>query len=622
MILLSDETAGKLLQDYDAVRQREVQLVTQLIDILPKIDNLDQRWLNQLRDAMFHADHPYMMVFVGPFNSGKSSLINAIVGRADLLRIGPTPLTEQVSILRYGEDAQPIEGMNRVQTVFSPSPLLKKVSFVDTPGLDSVFREHDETTEKFLHRADIILLVMLSTQAMTQSNLDTLQHFKQYGKKVIIVVNQCDLLSEEEVQEVQAYVTQQSHNKLGFTPDVWMVSARWGSQAQAVVPRDEVLWAKSNLGNVENYIEKQLGDSNRLRQKLQTPLQIAQNAHQAAVETVKTNQQTYDEYRLIGENISRQVEQQKADQLQAVRETNTQIEQRFTQTSDRAKAALQELFALGGVLKLTGRGLLEATFVGSLVRRGKPLGMVTQAFEQHKVQEPLAELRSLTDRLAPRLEGQDIKDMNDLAVYAQRESARMSDDMRGKMIGTVQVPASYDRSATLRLHETLEPIEQEANAGLMQRLEREQRNALIYLGLWQAICLILLVGLLRMWSVVANTNESPIEFVLLVMVLLASLTGFAAVPLRGQAIYTDYKRRLLALQARYLEVITKATDDQLATSLRLRQDTVRPLTQLIEAQASVQGKQLSLLQQTEQNVVKLEADVNALGKRRILGMTF
>jgi small GTP-binding protein len=305
--LLSEELSVRLLQDYDAVRQREVELVTHLMDILPRIDNLDQQWLNQLRDAMFHADHPYMMVFVGPFNSGKSSLINALVGRENLLKIGPTPVTDKVSILRYGEDVQPIEAMNRVQTVFYPAPLLKKVSLVDTPGLDSVFHEHEETTQKFLHRADIILLVMLATQAMTSSNLEYLKRFKQYGQKVILVVNQIDLLNEEEQQKVKQYVSDHSKDRLGFAPEVWMVSAKWGLEAQAQTPRDEALWERSNLGVFEAFVERQLNDANRLRQKLQTPLQIAKNAHQAAVETVKTNQERYDSYRLIGENIERQL---------------------------------------------------------------------------------------------------------------------------------------------------------------------------------------------------------------------------------------------------------------------------------------------------------------------------
>ncbi len=618
---MAEELSVKLLQDYDAVRQREVELVTHLMDILPRIDNLDQQWLNQLRDAMFHADHPYMMVFVGPFNSGKSSLINALIGRENLLKVGPTPVTDQVSILRYGEDTQPIEAMNRVQTVFYPAPLLKKVSFVDTPGLDSVFREHEDTTQKFLHRADIILLVMLATQAMTSSNLEYLQRFKQYGKKVILVVNQIDLLTEEEQQKVKQYVSEQSKDRLGFAPEVWMVSAKWGLEAQASEPRDEALWQRSNLGVVEAFVEKQLNDSSRLRQKLQTPLQIAQNAHQAAVETVKTNQQRYDEYRLINENIERQLEQQKNDQRRVIRETNAEVEERFRQASKRARAALDELFRLSTVLGLTWRGLLEATFIGRILRGGKPSHLVHDAFQQHKVHEPLTELKMVSDRLPRQLEGQDMKDMTDLAAYAQREVRRMPQDMQDKLIGTIQVPVSYDRSATLNLREKLEPIEQEALVKLTDVVEREQRTAMIYLALWQLICGVLLVALIALWGQIATTNEAPIEFVLLAMLIIVSLIGFVTVPLRGRWIHRQYHQQLLKLQARYIETLTEAADAQLATGMQLRQSTVRPLMQLIEAQASVQGKQLTQLQQAEQNVIKLEADVNALGKRRILGVT-
>jgi small GTP-binding protein len=619
--LLSEELSVRLLQDYDAVRQREVELVTHLMDILPRIDNLDQQWLNQLRDAMFHADHPYMMVFVGPFNSGKSSLINALVGRENLLKIGPTPVTDKVSILRYGEDVQPIEAMNRVQTVFYPAPLLKKVSLVDTPGLDSVFHEHEETTQKFLHRADIILLVMLATQVMTSSNLEYLKRFKQYGQKVILVVNQIDLLTEEEQQKVKQYVSDHSKDRLGFAPEVWMVSAKWGLEAQAQTPRDEALWERSNLGVFEAFVERQLNDANRLRQKLQTPLQIAKNAHQAAVETVKTNQERYDSYRLIGENIERQLEQQKNDQLRMIRETNAEIEARFKETSKRARRALNDLFRLSAVLEFLGRGLLEATFVGRVLRGGKPSRRVHEAFQRHRVYEPLNELKVVSDRLPARLEGQDMKDMQDLAAYAQREVMRMPQDMQDKLIGTIQVPMSYDRTPTLRMREELEPLEQEAIVTLTDAVEQRHRAAMIYLVLWQLICAVLLVALIVLWGQIAATNEAPIEFVLLASLIIVSLIGFVTVPLRGRWIHHWYHQELLGIQARYIEAITKAADAQLATSMQLRQSTVRPLTQLIEAQASVQGKQLTQLQQAEQSVLKLDADVNALGKRRLLGLT-
>ncbi len=618
---MSEEvTPSKLLQDYDVVRRKEVELMTNLIDILPKIDNLDQTWLNQLRDAMFHADHPYMMVFVGPFNSGKSSLINALVNKPDLLKMGPTPVTDQISILRYGDDSLDTGAMSAVNTVFSSSPLLHKVSFVDTPGLESVFKEHDETTEKFLHRADIILLVMLATQAMTQSNVEYLQQFKHFGKKVVIVINQCDLLTDEERVAVRRYVVEQSKDKLGFIPDVWMMSAKWGAEAQQSTPRDEELWAKSGLQQIEQFVENQLGDGNRLRQKLQTPLQIAQNAHQAAVNMVKTNQQTYDQYRNITENVERQLSQQKADQQRVIRESSADIETRFKTASERARVALRDHFSLANVLRLTWNGVLEVTFLGWILRGGKPPRTIKEAFKHHKVNESLTELPAVSDRLPARLEGQDMKDLVDLATYARREVEGMKAEMRGKMIGTITSPATYDRSATAKLRDDLEPLEKEAQVEQTEHVERVQRNSIIYLALWQIICLILLIGLITLWGSIATTNDPAIEFVLLAALIIASLLGFAFIPLQGRLMHRDYKYRMSAIQERYLAILNKAADAQLESSMRLRRDTVSPLTRLIEAQATIQDKQLTQLKNAEQTVLKLESDLNALGKRRIFGL--
>src|SRR5688572_15683595 len=182
---------------------------------------------------MFHADHPYLMVLVGAFNSGKSSIINALLGAEDFLKIGPIPTTDRISILRWGEEPQNMGTAGGVDTVFYPSPLLRKVSLVDTPGLESIFKEHEATTRKFLHRADVVLLTMLATQAMTQSNVDVLKMFKEYGKKVILVITQVDLLSDEERATVQKYVSDQSKDKLGFEPEVWLISSKLGLEARA-----------------------------------------------------------------------------------------------------------------------------------------------------------------------------------------------------------------------------------------------------------------------------------------------------------------------------------------------------------------------------------------------------
>ena len=226
----TDKQDTKLAVDYETIRRKEHEVITDLLDVLPRIETVGEDRITQVRDALFHADNPFLMVFVGPFSSGKSSILNALLSR-DLLRVGPTPTTDRITILRWGEDSERMSSGGDVDTVFHPSPLLKKVSFVDTPGTESIFREHEQTTRKFLHRSDVVFMVLPSMQAMSAKNLEVLQELKQYGKNIIILINQSDLLDDEQVDDVRQYVQEQSQSRLGYKPDVWFVSAKYGLAA-------------------------------------------------------------------------------------------------------------------------------------------------------------------------------------------------------------------------------------------------------------------------------------------------------------------------------------------------------------------------------------------------------
>lgn len=610
----------KLIQDYEAVRRSEYELITNMLDVLPRIDNIGEERIGQVRDAMFHADHPYLMVLVGPFSSGKSSIINALLGEEDFLKIGPVPTTDRISILRWGEDAQNMGTAGGVDTVFYPSPLLRKVSFVDTPGLESIFQEHEETTRQFLHRADVVLLVMLATQAMSQRNLDYLKTFKEYGKKVIIVISQSDLITDEEQATVKQYVTEQSRDNLGFEPEVWMVSAKKALQAQEGGVLNEELWKASGLDKIENYVNKQLSDADRLRQKLQTPLQIVQTVHQGAVEAVRSNQSTFDRYRNITDNVNQQLAAQKREQEKTVRDVNSEIEARFRQTGERSADAILEIFQFTRAFSSLGRGMMELFGLARLLRRDTTPTYMEGVFKRYNVFEPIEEIPDESAKLAPRLEGQDMQDLDDLVKYGRKEIDNLPQDMQEKVIGTIQVPATYDRSFLQDIRPQLEEIEEEAKIVETNKLESVRRNTLVYLAIWELFLIILIMALIYSWSFVDSLMEIPLALVTLLILLGAALLGFAALPLRGRRIHTEYVNRLLKLQARYTEVLTKAADKQIEHGMQLRREATAPLTRLVDAQARIQDEQLENLNETEQNINKIEAALNALGKRKIFGI--
>lgn len=611
--------ATRLIQDYEAIRLREYELMSTLLDVLPKIDNVDAEGVTQVRDAMFHADHPFLMVLTGPFSAGKSSLINALLGDRDLLTIGVTPTTDRITILRWGEEAQNMQSAGGVNTVFHQSEMLRRVSFVDTPGLQSVFQQHEQTTRKFMHRADVVLLVMLATQAMTQANSEYLKFFKEYGKKIILVINQADLLDDDQRETVREYVMQQAGERLGYKPDVWLVSARQGLDAWHEGQRDPALWRASGLQQIEDYIDRQLSDTDRLRQKLQTPLKIVQTVHQTALDHLRENQTRFDAYRAINENIEQQLQAHKREQEAIVREIVAEVEARFTTTADRSGEALLDIFQFSRALGSLLRGLGELIPIGRLLRRGHAPSLIRRSFDDDKVFEPIDELPMVVDRLGPRIEGKDMQDLDDLVTYAQRELKALPEDMRDKVIGTVQAPVTYDRSALQAIRPDLAAIEDETRVIETEKLEQIRRNTLIYLAVWEAVIVMAIVALLGNLTTFEG-DLATVPVIVMVVLLTASLAGFAAIPLRGRMIHTQFTNRLHKLQARYTELLTRAADKQIAYGMQLRRDTVLPLTRLVEAQSSIQNEQFTRMREAEQAITKIETDLNALGTRRFLGV--
>ncbi len=615
---MAEETLGtKLAVEYETLRRREHELITSLLEMLPKIDGLPEERIAQVRDALFHADNPFLIVFVGPFSSGKSSLINALIGE-EILPVGPIPTTDRISILRWGETHERVRS-GEFDTVFHPASLLRKVSFVDTPGLESIFQKHEETTRRFLHRADLVLLVMLSTQAMTASTLTYLKMLQEFGKTVILVINQADLLSPDDAKAVRDYVLEQSLSQLGYKPEVWLASAAAAQSAnRADGEVDRKAWEESGLHRIERYVDTQLGDVARLRQKLQTPLQIVQSANQAALEALRANQSALDQYQSIGENIERQLAAQKREQDRAVRETMELVNAKFVEAAKRGGAAIRDLFRFSNALASIWRGLLELLGLGGVARRMRG-EYVRTAFEQFKAFEPIEQLPEVVEKLAPRLEGKDIQDMEDLVKYSRREIDALPAAIRSKVIGDVKPPQRYDREALQAMRPQLGEIEEEARVVETAGLERTARNTFLYLAAWEVVVIAVLVFLLQGGGLF-DASQEPLRLILFLITLAVGLVGLLLLPLRGRWLATAYANRLDRLQARYVEVISRAADRQVSYGMQLRQDVVAPLTRLVEAQTGIQTEQLSRLQSVQQEIVAIERELASLGKPSFLGL--
>ncbi|KAG1680578.1 hypothetical protein FOA52_015025 [Chlamydomonas sp. UWO 241] len=259
--------------------------------------------LQLLRDALARLDDLFLVVVVGEFNSGKSSVINALLGQKYLAE-GVLPTTNEISILRHTDDDKAAGKLEQqadgLYVRYLSAPLLKEMNIVDTPGTNVILGRQQRLTEEYVPRADLVLFVMSADRPFSESEVRFLEYIRQWRKKVVFVVNKVDILgSLDEVEEVKRFVSSNAQRLLKLDmPNVITVSSRGALRAKLAVAAmrpdgadpsvswedalltDQPDWEPSGFGALESFVYDFLvgrgGNAGEgVRLKLQTPLYVA-----------------------------------------------------------------------------------------------------------------------------------------------------------------------------------------------------------------------------------------------------------------------------------------------------------------------------------------------------------
>ncbi|KAL3690587.1 hypothetical protein R1sor_016896 [Riccia sorocarpa] len=277
------------------ILEEERQLLTTMIDFMGAASP-EMEEISLLVDALKQLDELFLLVIVGEFNSGKSSVINALLGER-FLKEGVLPTTNEITVLRHSGEGR--EGGERSEKHpdghflrFLPTELLKQMNLVDTPGTNVILQRQQRLTEEFVPRADLVLFVLSVDRPLTESEVTFLRYIRQWGKKIVFILNKSDVLPDlAELEEVLHFVKENAQSLLSVDEaSVYPVSARLALVAkQAAKKEDGTLdkdllaadssWRRSGFEKLENFIFSFLGGSTdagaeRLRLKLETPLGI------------------------------------------------------------------------------------------------------------------------------------------------------------------------------------------------------------------------------------------------------------------------------------------------------------------------------------------------------------
>ncbi|CAG0940313.1 Bacterial dynamin-like protein [Anaerolineae bacterium] len=223
--------------------------------------------LADLRQALLQLDELFLIVVAGEFNAGKSALINALLGQR-VLAEGVTPTTTRITLVKHGDTMQETIGAGGIAVLTFPLDLLRELNFVDTPGTNAVIRAHEELTREFVPRSDLVIFVTSADRPFTESERQFLEHIREWGKKIVFVINKRDILaSENELREVTAFVAENATRLLGATPEIFAVSAK------GALVGDE---PGSGMSALRAYVQSWLDETARLRVKFANPLGVAE----------------------------------------------------------------------------------------------------------------------------------------------------------------------------------------------------------------------------------------------------------------------------------------------------------------------------------------------------------
>jgi len=239
--------------------------------------------LDTLNQSIRQIDDLFLLVIVGEFNAGKSSFINALLGD-HLLNEGVTPTTTQINIIRYGAEYQETISDKDILVIAAPIPLLKEISIVDTPGTNAIMRKHEEITNLFVPRSDLVIFVTSADRPLSESERAFLQQIRDWGKKLVLVLNKVDLLqNDDEVHQVESFIAENIRSLLGIQPEIFSVSSRLALQAKKGSPH---LWNKSHFEELEKHIQTSLDETERIRLKFLNPIGVGLNLNQRYREVI------------------------------------------------------------------------------------------------------------------------------------------------------------------------------------------------------------------------------------------------------------------------------------------------------------------------------------------------
>ena len=515
-----------------------------------------------LANAVEQLGELFMLVIVGEFNAGKSAFINALIG-APVMPEGVTPTTAVINLLRFGEtETETMLPDGVIERTF-PADFLEEITVVDTPGTNAIIREHEVLTQRFVPRSDIVLFVTSADRPFTESEREFMEHIREWGKKIVVIINKVDMLRDAASREqVVTFVRENIERLLGFKPEIFAVSALLAQQAKAIAERNpqeqDRLWTASQFEPLERYVIETLDEEGRIRLKLLNPLGIAEHLADRYLRATSDRLLVLNDDLTTIDNIERQLALYQDDMRRQFTYHLTRIENIIHRMNARGDEYFEETIRIGRIFDLM-----------------KP-ERIRGEFERKVVGDSERAIDTSIDELIDWMVEQDLRVWEAINEYIDRRRLNKYAD---ELIGEVGGHFRYDRRSMLesvskRAQEEVDRYDADAHA---HELSLSVRNAVAATAVAEAGA----VGLGAL--VVAAASTVAVDVTGILAASLVAGLGLFVLPTKRRQARADFHRKSVELEQRLIAVMGDQFDHELNRSVSRIQDAISPYTRFVRS---------------------------------------
>ena len=533
----------------------------------------------------------FMLVVVGEFNAGKTAFLNAMLGER-LLTEGVTPTTSHVHILRYGEQFQQEVTPDDILLLHLPVEWLRDINLVDTPGTNAVIQRHQEITEEFVPRSDLVLFVTSADRPFSESERLFLERIRQWSKKIVVIVNKIDMVEEPQDREkILDFVRENGRTLLGADPQIFAVSARQALQAkqqartEGAQPAGE-LWATSQFATLETFILQQLDNRERLRLKLENPLGVAKRLIEKYLQVINERQTILKGDFETLDTIEEQLLAYTDDMRRDFVAQRSRVDNVLYGMIERGDRFFDETLQLTRVMELVNsekvRGEFERTVVADTSR----------AIERH--------ISELIDWVVDK----NYRQWRSVVDFIGRRATHHADHM----IGSVNSEFDMNRQSLLKsvgenAQRVIESYDQQRES---LKLAQEIQGAIFQTAAVQVGA----IGLGAVLVMLLNTWWLDLTGVLGAG-LIAAL-GLYVLPYRRDKVKAELRDKVNGLRTQLDNALTQQFETELEESLRRIRDAIAPYTRFVRVEREKLEKLDAELRLTKSTITQLRRDIETL----------